>query len=132
MRALVGVAAILAFASVAVAAPQDTKPAEAAAAAFIQTIAAKDFEAFKALCTTKLQAEHAKNAKNCHITRWWDAAQEAQAKHGAKYVFKRVSHNYPKNVTVEYTRTQDSGEAVVPLGVVLDGDKWLIDSAGAL
>jgi hypothetical protein len=135
MRTLVCVPAILAQAIVvnaAVAVPQDTKSAEIAAESFVKTIMAKDFEAFKAMCASKLQAEHTKNAKNCMITRWWDATQKELIKHNAKWVFKGVKSNFPKNVTLAYTRSMDSGELVVHIGVIQEGDKWLIDSAGSL
>lgn len=132
MRTLVCVLSILALAGIALSAPNDTKPAQATAEAFIKTIVDKDFEAFKALCASKLQKEHAKNPKNCMITRWWDAAQEGQTRHGAKWMFKDVKSNLPKNVTLRYIRTNDSGESEVPIGVILEGDKWLVDSAGAL
>jgi hypothetical protein len=135
MRALACVTAILLQAfvvSAAFAAPQDTKPAQIAAEAFVKAIVARDFEAFKAMCASKLQAEHAKNPKNCMITSWWDATQEELTKHNAKWVYKGVKSNFPKDVTLAYTRTMDSGELVVHIGVIQEGDKWLIDSAGSL
>jgi hypothetical protein len=132
MRALVCATLVLSLAGTASAAPQDTQPAQAAAEAFVQAIAAKDFEAFKALCAAKLQAEHAKNAKNSKLTRWWEAAQKAQAEHKARWVYKDVKGNLPKNVTLGYTRVSDKGESEVRIGVILEGDRWLVDSAGSL
>jgi hypothetical protein len=132
MRVMVCIGFILALVSTAVAAPQDTKPAQATAQAFVKAIVAKDFNAFKALCATKLQAEHAKNPRNCMITRWWVAIQEELTKHNARWVYKNVKSNYPKNVTLAYTRTMDSGELVVHIGVIQEGDRWLVDSAGSL
>ncbi|MCX5654596.1 MAG: hypothetical protein NTY65_08130 [Planctomycetota bacterium] len=43
-----------------------------------------------------------------------------------------MKSNYPKNVTLTYTRSMDSGETAVDIGVILEGDKWLVDSAGSL
>jgi hypothetical protein len=120
------------LASTASAAAQDTKPAQATADALIQAIVAKNFDAFKALCASKVQEEHAKNPKNCKITRWWDSAQKELTEHKATWVYKAVKSNYPKNVTLTYTRSMDSGETAVDIGVILEGDKWLVDSAGSL
>jgi hypothetical protein len=133
MRALVcSMTVILALASTAIAAPQDTKPAQATAEALVKAIVAKDFEAFKALCASALVAEYGKNQKNCKITRWWDATQQELVKHNATWVYKDVKSNLPKNVTLAYTRTMDSGELVVNIGVIQEGEKWLVDSAGSL
>jgi hypothetical protein len=125
-------AILLTLVSTTIAAPQDTKPAQATAEAFVKAIVAKDFDAFKALCTAKLQAEHAKNPKNCLITRWWTGVQKELTQQHAKWVFKKVQSNLPGNVTLDYTRTMDSGSKVVQIGVRLDGGKWLVDSAGSL
>jgi len=132
MRAVVCVLSILALASVAWAAPPETGPAVAAAEAFVKTIAAKDFEGFKAACAAKVRAEHDKNPKNCLITRWWEAAQKAQAEHGAKWAFKAVKTNMPKSKSITFTRTQDDGARDLDIGLVEQDGKWLVDSAGAL
>jgi hypothetical protein len=125
-------AILLAMVSTTVAAPQDTKPAQAAAEAFVKAIVAKDFDAYKALCTAKLQAGHAKNPKNCMITRWWTAVQKEVTQNHAKFVYKKVQSNLPGSVTLDYTRTMDSGSAVVHIGVRLEGGKWPVDSAGSM
>lgn len=132
MRMIACAAVLLALVSTAVAAPQDTTPAQETAEAFVKAIVAKDFAAFKGLCASKLQAEYARNAKNCRITRWWTAVQEELTKKNATWVFKSVKSNLPKNVTLAFTRTMNGRATIVHIGVIKEGDKWLVDSAGSL
>jgi hypothetical protein len=132
MRVLSCVVLMLALVGTALAAGQDTKPIQVVSDAFIKAIVDNNFDAYKALTSTKLQAEFAKNSKNCMIKRWWDAARDAIDKHQAKYEYTKVKSNMPTIVTLEYKRTMDSGEGVVPIELVKEGDKWAVDSAGAL
>jgi hypothetical protein len=38
----------------------------------------------------------------------------------------------PTIVMLEYKRTMDSGESVVSIELIKEGEKWLVDSAGSL
>jgi hypothetical protein len=38
----------------------------------------------------------------------------------------------PKTVVLQYKRTLDTGEAVVSIELIKEGEKWVVDSAGSL
>jgi hypothetical protein len=132
MRAVICGSLVLAMAGIILAAGQDTKPAQAVSDAFIKAIVNNDFQAYRTFVSTKLLDEFAKNPKNCKIQRWWDSARAELEKHQAKWEYKGVKTNMPKIIDLEYKRTMDSGESVVMIELVKEGEKWLVDSAGSL
>jgi hypothetical protein len=132
MRAIESMLLMLALVGAVLAVGQDTKPMQEVSDAFIKAIVNNDFEAYKARVSTKLLEEFAKNAKNCKIQRWWDSARTEFEKHQAKWEYKGVKTNMPKIVMLEYKRTMDSGESVVSIELIKEGEKWLVDSAGSL
>ena len=132
MRTIIRVVSVLAMAGILLAAGQDTKPAQAVSDAFIKAIVNNDFQAYKTCASTKLLDEFAKNPKNSKIQRWWDSARAEVEKHQANWEYEGVKTNMPKIIDLDYKRTTDSGQSVVTIELVKEGDKWLVDSAGSL
>jgi hypothetical protein len=134
MRMILCLSLILAFMGIANADvySDNAKAAQDVADAFFKAIADNDFEAYKAKVAATLIAEYNANNANCKIKRWWDSARKGIDKFNAKWAFVRIKTNMPTSIALDYKRTMSTGDTVNTIYLKKEGDKWLVDAAGAI
>jgi hypothetical protein len=134
MRMILCLSLILAFMGIANADvySDNAKAAQEVGDAFFKAIADNDFEAYKAKVTATLIAEYNANNANCKIKRWWDSARKGIDKFNAKWAFVRIKTNMPTSIALDYKRTMSTGDTVNTIYLKKEGDKWLVDAAGAI
>jgi len=125
---------ILAFSVLAIADvySDNAKAAQKTADEFFKAIADKDFDAYKAKCSSTRVAEYEANNANCNIKRWWDSARNEIDKYNAKWEFLSVKANRLTSIDLDYKRTMSSGTTTNTIYLVKEGDKWLVDAAGSI
>jgi len=123
--------AMVGFANADVA-TDNAKAAQNTADAFFKAIADKDFDKYKAKCSAARVAEYEANNANAPLKKWYDSARNEIDKYGAKWEFKSVKSNMPNSISLDYTRTMSSGATTNTIYLVKEGDKWLVDAAGAI
>ena len=110
----------------------NAKAAQVVADSFFKAIADKDFDTYKTKVTPALVTEYDANNANSKIKRWWDSARNNIDKFNANWEFMKVKSNMPTNIALDYKRTMSTGVTTNTIYLTKKGDKWLVDSAGAI